>query len=59
MKNNTIKLMKMYLVKLVIMNDKTLFNDYGQQWDRQSLRKDFDLKKTYKHVKHYNDKRVN
>ena len=40
-------------------NDKTLFNDYGQQWDRQSLRKDFDVKKTHKHVQHYNDKRVN
>jgi hypothetical protein len=40
-------------------NDKMLFNDYGQQWDRQSLRKDFDKKKTHKHVQHYNDKRVN
>jgi hypothetical protein len=39
--------------------DKKLFSDYGQQWDRQSLRKDFDVKKTHKHVKHYNDKRVN
>jgi hypothetical protein len=41
------------------LNDKKLFNDYGQQWDRQSLRKDFDVKKTNKHVQHYNDKRVN
>ena len=39
--------------------DKKLFSDYGQQWDRQSLRKDFDVKKTNKHVQHYNDKRVN
>jgi hypothetical protein len=39
--------------------DKKLFSDYGQQWDRQSLRKDFDVKKTHKYVQHYNDKRVN
>jgi hypothetical protein len=34
----------------VAAGDKNLFNDYGQKWDRQSLRKDFDLKKTKKHV---------
>ena len=35
-----------------------MFNDYGQKYDRQSLRKDFDLSKTKKYVKHYNDKRI-
>jgi len=38
--------------------NKDMFHDYGQKYDRQSLRKDFDLSKTKKYVKHYNDKRI-
>ena len=38
--------------------DKNLFNDYGQKWDRQSLRKDFDISKTKKLVKEYNGKDI-
>ena len=38
--------------------DKNLFNDYGQKWDRQSLRKDFDISKTKKLVKEYNGKGI-
>ena len=34
--------------------NKNMFNDYGQKWDRQSLRKDFDIRKTKKLVKEYN-----
>ena len=37
---------------------KRMFNDYGQQWDRSSLRKDFDIKFTKSKVLHYNDKRI-
>ena len=37
---------------------KRMFNDYGQQWDRSSLRKDFDMKFTKSKVLHYNDKRI-
>ena len=36
-----------------------MFNDYGQQWDRQSLRKDFNPQLTKSKVKSYNDKRLN
>ena len=36
-----------------------MFNDYGQKYDRQSLRKDFDIKMTKSKVKSYNDRRVN
>ena len=36
-----------------------MFNDYGQQYDRQSLRKDFYKKMTRSKVKSYNDKRIN
>jgi len=35
-----------------------MFNDYGQKWDRQSLRKDFDISKTKKLVKEYNEKGI-
>ena len=38
---------------------KRMFNDYGQQYDRQSLRKDFNLKLTKSKVMGYNDRRVN
>ena len=38
--------------------DKNLFNDYGQKWDRQSLRKDFDMTKTKKHVREYNGRGI-
>ena len=31
--------------------DKNLFNDYGQKYARQSLRKDFDKEKTKRHIK--------
>jgi uridine kinase len=40
----------------VAAGNKNLFNDYGQKWDRQSLRKDFDLKKTKKQVPVYNER---
>jgi hypothetical protein len=36
--------------------DKNLFNDYGQKWDRQSLRKDFNPKLTKKYVPIYNER---
>jgi len=36
-----------------------MFNDYGQKYDRQSLRKDFNNKMTRSKVKSYNDKRIN
>ena len=35
-----------------------MFNDYGQKYDRQSLRKDFNIKLTRSKVKSYNDKRL-
>ena len=35
-----------------------MFNDYGQKYDRQSLRKDFNIKMTRSKVKSYNDKRL-
>ena len=38
--------------------NKNMFNDYGQKWDRQSLRKDFDISKTKKLVKEYNEKGI-
>ena len=37
---------------------KRMFNDYGQNWDRQSLRKDFNPSLTKSKVLHYNDKEV-
>jgi hypothetical protein len=36
-----------------------MWTDYGQQWDRQSLRKDFNPQLTKSKVKSYNDKRLN
>ena len=36
-----------------------MFNDYGQKFDRQSLRKDLNIKITRSKVKNYNDKRIN
>ena len=36
-----------------------MFNDYGHKYDRQSLRKDFNIKMTRSKVKSYNDKRIN
>ena len=38
---------------------KKMWYDYGQQYDRQSLRKDFNPQLTKKKVLSYNDKRVN
>ena len=36
-----------------------MFNDYGQQYDRQSLRKDFDIAYTKSKVYSYNGKKLN
>ena len=52
MKNNTIKLTKMYLVSTAA-EDKNMFHDYGQQYHRQSLRKDFNKKLTKSRVPRY------
>ena len=41
------------------IDHKRMFNDYGQQWDRSSLRKDFNFKLTKSKVIGYNDKRLN
>ena len=38
---------------------KRMFNDYGQCWDRQSFRKDFNPALTKSKVLHYNDKAIN
>ncbi len=38
---------------------KRMFNDYGQCWDRQSLRKDFNHALTKSKVLHYNNKAIN
>ena len=40
------------------IDHKRMFNDYGQQYDRQSLRKDFNFKLTKSKVLGYNDKRL-
>ena len=42
-----------------LIDHKRMFNDYGQQYDRQSLRKDFNFKLTKSKVIGYNDKRLN
>ena len=34
------------------VGNKNLFNDYGQKWDRQSLRKDFNPKLTKNAIRH-------
>jgi hypothetical protein len=39
--------------------EKNMFNDYGQQYDRQSLRKDFNPKLTKSKVYSYNGERCN
>ena len=39
--------------------DKNMFNDYGQQYHRQSLRKDFNKKLTNSKVPSYNGRKVN
>ena len=39
--------------------DKNMWYDYGQKYDRQSLRKDFNFKLTKSKVMGYNDKRLN
>ena len=41
------------------IDHKRMFNDYGQSYDRQSLRKDFNFKLTKSKVLGYNDKRLN
>ena len=40
-------------------DEKMMWTDYGQQYDRQSLRKDFNLKLTKSKVLSYNDKGLN
>ena len=40
------------------IDHKRMFNDYGQSYDRQSLRKDFNFKLTKSKVLGYNDKRL-
>ena len=42
-----------------VADEKMMWTDYGQQWDRQSLRKDFNPQLTKSKVKSYNDKRLN
>ena len=42
-----------------LIDHKRMFNDYGQQYDRQSLRKDFNPQLTRKKVLSYNDTRLN
>ena len=39
--------------------NKNMWYDYGQSYDRQSLRKDFNVNLTRKNIRHYNDKRIN
>jgi hypothetical protein len=39
--------------------NKDMWYDYGQKYDRQSLRKDFNIELTKSKVPSYNDKRVN
>ena len=39
-------------------DEKMMWTDYGQQYDRQSLRKDFNPQLTKSKVKSYNDKRL-
>ena len=43
----------------VASGDKSMWYDYGQKYDRQSLRKDFNIELTKSKVPSYNDKRVN
>ena len=40
-------------------DEKMMWTDYGQSYDRQSLRKDFNPQLTKSKVKSYNDKRLN
>ena len=40
-------------------DEKMMWTDYGQQWDIQSLRKDFNPQLTKSKVKSYNDQRLN
>ena len=40
-------------------DEKMMWTDYGQSYDRQSLRKDFNPKLTRSKIKSYNDKRLN
>ena len=39
-------------------DDKKMWTDYGQQYDRQSMRKDFNPKLTKSKVLSYNDKGI-
>ena len=43
----------------VAEGDKKMWMDYGQQYDRQSLRKDFNKRLTRRKILSYNDKRIN
>ena len=40
------------------LDKKRMFNDYGQNWDRQSLRKDFNPELTKSKLLHYNEKKT-
>ena len=42
-----------------VKDKKRMWTDYGQCWDRSSLRKDFNPKLTRSKVLHYNNKEVN
>ena len=42
-----------------VKDKKRMWTDYGQCWDRQSLRKDFNPELTKSKVLHYNNKEVN
>jgi hypothetical protein len=37
---------------------KRMFNDYGQNWDRQSMRKDFNPSLTKSKLLHYNNEKT-
>ena len=43
----------------VAEGDKKMWMDYSQQYDRQSLRKDFNKRLTRRKILSYNDKRIN
>ena len=42
-----------------VKDKKRMWTDYGQCWDRSSLRKDFNPELTRSKVLHYNNKEVN
>ena len=40
------------------LDKKRMYNDYGQNWDRQSMRKDFNPTLTKSKLLHYNNKKT-